>query len=45
MSETSRISHVLDNWLKDGGEVSALRAGRALVPRKIRGTHFCYSLE
>jgi hypothetical protein len=38
--ETSRRTHLLDNWLTDGGEVSLTRRP-AFTPRKIPGTHFC----
>jgi hypothetical protein len=31
----SKIPHCLDNLLKDGGKVVALRAGRTLLPRNI----------
>jgi hypothetical protein len=40
--ERSRLPHLLDNRLTDGGKVvTALRAGRALPPRNLPGTHFC----
>jgi hypothetical protein len=39
--ETSRPPHFLDSWFIDDSELSALRVGRPLPPRKIRGTHFC----
>jgi hypothetical protein len=42
VSETSRLPHLLDNRLRDGGEVvSRTRRAAALYSRKIPGTHFC----
>jgi hypothetical protein len=39
--ETSRLSHFLDNWLTDGGEVVSLTCRPPFTPRKIPGAHFC----
>jgi hypothetical protein len=43
--ETSRLPLFLDNLFTDGGELSALRAGRTFIPRNIPGTHFCWRLS
>jgi hypothetical protein len=40
----SRIAHFLDSRLTDGGEVSALQAGRALPPQK-SGNHISERLN
>jgi hypothetical protein len=39
--ETSRVSHFLDNWLTDGGEVVSFTRRKTFTPRKIPGSHFC----
>jgi hypothetical protein len=39
--ETSRLTHLLDNWLRDGGEVVSLTRRPPFTPRKIPGTHLC----
>jgi hypothetical protein len=39
------MPHYLNNGLVDGGEVSALRAGRDLLPMNIPSTHFCQKLS
>jgi hypothetical protein len=39
--ETSRLPHVLDSQLTDGGEVVSLTRRPLVNPRKIPGTHFC----
>jgi hypothetical protein len=39
--ETSRLSHVLDNRLTDGGKVVSLTRQPPFTPRKIPGTHIC----
>jgi hypothetical protein len=39
--ETSRIPHLLDNRLTDGGEVVSPTHWPPCTPRKIPGTHFC----
>jgi hypothetical protein len=38
---TSMISHYLDNWLTDGGEVVSLICWPPHTLRKVPGTHFC----
>jgi hypothetical protein len=43
--ETSRLPHFLGNRLQMAVRLSALRAGPILLPRKIRGTHFCWRLS
>jgi hypothetical protein len=43
-----RIPHCLESRLTDGGKVSALLTGRALLPRNYfsaSDTHFCYRLS
>jgi hypothetical protein len=42
--ETSRLSHFLDNWLTDGGEVVSLKRRLPFAPRKIPDTNFCQRL-
>jgi hypothetical protein len=37
--ETSRLPHILDNWLTDG-EVVSFRCQLPFSTRKIPGTHF-----
>jgi hypothetical protein len=39
--ETSRLSHILDNRLTDGGKVVNLTLWPSFTPRKIAGTHIC----
>jgi hypothetical protein len=39
--ETSRLLHLLDNRLTDGGEVVSLTRRPPFTPQKIPGTHFC----
>jgi hypothetical protein len=39
--ETSRLPHVLDSRLTDGGEVVSLTRRPPFTLRKIPGTHFC----
>jgi hypothetical protein len=39
--ETSRLPHILDNWLTDGGEVVSITYWPPFTPRKIPGIHFC----
>jgi hypothetical protein len=39
--ETSRLPHVLDSRLTDGGEFVSLTRRPPFTPMKIRGTHFC----
>jgi hypothetical protein len=39
--ETSRIPHLLDNWVTDGSEVASFAHWQPFTPRKIPGTHFC----
>jgi hypothetical protein len=39
--EMSRLPHILDNWVPDGGEVVSLTCQPPFTPRKIPGTHFC----
>jgi hypothetical protein len=41
---TSRLSHLLDNRLKDDGKVLSLTRRPPFTHRKIPGTHFCYRL-
>jgi hypothetical protein len=39
--ETSRLPHIQDNPLTDGGEVVSPTRRPPFTPRKIPGTHFC----
>jgi hypothetical protein len=39
--ETSRLTHLLENWLTDGGKVVSLTRLPPFAPRMIPGTHFC----
>jgi hypothetical protein len=39
--EMSRLPHILDIWLTDGGEVVSLMRQPSFTPRKLPGTHFC----
>jgi hypothetical protein len=39
--ETSRLPHLLDNRLTDGGEVVSLTRRPPFTPGKIPATHFC----
>jgi hypothetical protein len=41
----SRLPHFRDNRQADGGELSPLSTGCALLPTKIPDTHFCYRLS
>jgi hypothetical protein len=43
--ETSRHPHFLDSRLTDGREVVSLMRRSSFTPKKIPGTHFCYSLS
>jgi hypothetical protein len=43
--ETSRLPHLLDNWLTDGGDVISLMRRPPFIPRKILGTHFYQMLS
>jgi hypothetical protein len=43
--EASRLSHFLDSWLTDGGQVVSLMLRPPFTPRKIPDTHFCYKLS
>jgi hypothetical protein len=44
-SETSRLPLCVDSQLTDGGKVSCLRVGLALLYNKTRGAHFFQSLS
>jgi hypothetical protein len=39
--ETSRLPHILDSRLTDGGEDVSLTSRPPFTPRKIPGSHFC----
>jgi hypothetical protein len=39
--EILMLSHFLDNWFTDGGEVVSLMHRLPFRPRKISGTHIC----
>jgi hypothetical protein len=43
--EKSRLPHILDNRLTDGGKVVTLTSRPLFTPKKIPGTHFCYRLS
>jgi hypothetical protein len=43
--ETSRLAHLLENRLTDGGEVVSLTRRPPFTPRKIPGTHFSSRLN
>jgi hypothetical protein len=43
--ETSRLLHLLDSRLTDGGEVVSITRRPPFIPRKIPGTHFCQRLS
>jgi hypothetical protein len=43
--ERSRLPHLLDNRLTDGGKAVSLTRWPPFIPRKIPGTHFCRRLS